>query len=224
MRTHRLIALVACTLLAISTVVTLPSVLGGSPAAGATAEGAGHAPAVTTTEPVHVGAFARLTPDEAAAARPPALRQVRDYFYVVALTQHLAQQKAAVYAADLVAAEQAAAQQAAQQQAAAQQAAQQASSPSSSNSSSGGSRSSGGGGAGGSWAAIRQCESGGNYSDNTGNGYYGAYQFSASTWHSLGYSGLPSDASPSVQDQAAQQLQARSGWGQWPVCSVRAGA
>ena len=69
------------------------------------------------------------------------------------------------------------------------------------------------------WAGLRKCESGGNYSENTGNGYYGAYQFSASTWHGLGFPGLPSDAAPAVQDQAAQQLQARSGWGQWPNCS-----
>jgi hypothetical protein len=69
------------------------------------------------------------------------------------------------------------------------------------------------------WAALRSCESNGNYADNTGNGYYGAYQFSAGTWHSLGYPGLPSNAAPAVQDQAAQRLQARSGWGQWPSCS-----
>ena len=73
------------------------------------------------------------------------------------------------------------------------------------------------------WAALRQCESSGNYADNTGNGYYGAYQFSLPTWQSLGLSGLPSDAPPSVQDQAAHELQARSGWGQWPVCSRRLG-
>jgi len=73
----------------------------------------------------------------------------------------------------------------------------------------------------GVWAGLRQCESGGNYADNTGNGYYGAYQFSLSTWHGLGFSGVPSDAPPAVQDQAAQQLQARSGWGQWPACSRR---
>jgi hypothetical protein len=69
------------------------------------------------------------------------------------------------------------------------------------------------------WAGLRRCESGGNYAENTGNGYYGAYQFSATTWHGLGFSGLPSDASPAVQDEAARQLQARSGWGQWPNCS-----
>jgi hypothetical protein len=71
------------------------------------------------------------------------------------------------------------------------------------------------------WAGLRRCESGGNYAENTGNGYYGAYQFSAATWHGLGFPGLPSDASPAVQDRAAQQLQARSGWGQWPSCSRR---
>ncbi len=77
--------------------------------------------------------------------------------------------------------------------------------------------------AGGVWARLRQCESGGNYSDDTGNGYYGAYQFSLATWHGVGYSGLPSSAPPAVQDQAAQKLQARSGWGQWPACSRRLG-
>jgi hypothetical protein len=75
----------------------------------------------------------------------------------------------------------------------------------------------------GNWAALRECESGDDYSENTGNGYYGAYQFSEQTWQGLGYSGLPSDAAPSVQDQAAQQLQAQSGWGQWPACSAELG-
>jgi len=73
------------------------------------------------------------------------------------------------------------------------------------------------------FARLRQCESGDNYSDNTGNGYYGAYQFSASTWQGLGYSGLPSDASPAQQDQAAQQLQAQRGWSPWPSCSAQLG-
>ncbi len=83
---------------------------------------------------------------------------------------------------------------------------------------------SGGGGAGGdAFAEIRQCESGGNYSADTGNGYYGAYQISAATWASLGYSGLPSQAPPSVQDAAAQALQARAGWGQWPTCAAMLG-
>jgi len=76
---------------------------------------------------------------------------------------------------------------------------------------------------GGVWAELRQCESGGNYTIDTGNGYYGAYQFSASTWHGLGFSGLPNQAPPATQDTAAVELQARSGWGQWPECARRLG-
>jgi hypothetical protein len=74
------------------------------------------------------------------------------------------------------------------------------------------------------WQKLRNCEAGGRYNANSGNGYYGAYQFSAGTWRSLGYSGLPHQAPPEVQDQAARKLQARSGWGQWPACSRRIGA
>jgi hypothetical protein len=77
--------------------------------------------------------------------------------------------------------------------------------------------------AGGVWAALRQCESGGNYQENTGNGFYGAYQFTASTWTGLGYPGRPDQEPPAMQDQAAQRLQARSGWGQWPACSRKLG-
>jgi hypothetical protein len=73
------------------------------------------------------------------------------------------------------------------------------------------------------WARLRACESGGNYAANTGNGYYGAYQFALGTWRSLGYGGLPHQAPPTVQDEAAQRLQARSGWRQWPACSRRLG-
>lgn len=76
---------------------------------------------------------------------------------------------------------------------------------------------------GGVWACIRQHESGGNYATNTGNGYYGAYQFALATWQSLGGTGLPSAASPAVQDAMAQKLQARSGWGQWPQTSKMCG-
>jgi hypothetical protein len=75
----------------------------------------------------------------------------------------------------------------------------------------------------GVWYRLRMCESGGNYNDNTGNGYYGAYQFAASTWSGLGLPGLPNQASPAVQDEAAKMLQARSGWGQWPSCSAQLG-
>ena len=72
------------------------------------------------------------------------------------------------------------------------------------------------------WAAIAQCESGGNPSNNTGNGYYGMYQFSLPTWRSVGGSGLPSDASVEEQTMRARMLQQRSGWGQWG-CAYRLG-
>jgi peptidoglycan hydrolase-like protein with peptidoglycan-binding domain len=73
------------------------------------------------------------------------------------------------------------------------------------------------------FARLRACESGGNYATNTGNGYYGAYQFDLGTWHGLGYSGLPSDASAATQDAAARRLQASRGWSPWPACSASLG-
>ncbi len=73
------------------------------------------------------------------------------------------------------------------------------------------------------WARLRRCESGGRYAINTGNGFYGAYQFVPRTWRGLGFPGMPHQALPHVQDEAAQKLQARSGWGQWPACSRRLG-
>ena len=72
------------------------------------------------------------------------------------------------------------------------------------------------------WAAIAQCESGGHPSINTGNGYYGMYQFSLPTWRSVGGSGLPSDASAEEQTMRARMLQQRSGWGQWG-CAYKLG-
>jgi hypothetical protein len=72
---------------------------------------------------------------------------------------------------------------------------------------------------GGVWSQLRSCESGGNYRDDTGNGYYGAYQFALSTWRGLQLGGLPSSASPEIQDAAAVRLQKLDGWGPWPRCS-----
>jgi hypothetical protein len=74
------------------------------------------------------------------------------------------------------------------------------------------------------WARLRSCESGGRYTTNSGNGFYGAYQFHPRTWRTLGFPGLPHQATPEMQDEAARRLQARSGWGQWPACSRRIGA
>lgn len=66
--------------------------------------------------------------------------------------------------------------------------------------------------------SIAQCESGGDYSANTGNGYYGAYQFTQETWEGVGGSGLPSEASAEEQDMRAQALIEQSGSSPWPVC------
>lgn len=73
------------------------------------------------------------------------------------------------------------------------------------------------------WSSLAQCEAGGNWAINTGNGYYGGLQFTLSSWASVGGSGLPSEASPSEQITRGQMLQARSGWGAWPACSARLG-
>jgi hypothetical protein len=66
--------------------------------------------------------------------------------------------------------------------------------------------------------AIAACESGGNYSTNTGNGFYGAYQFTQSTWESVGGTGNPAAASPAEQDRRAAMLYAQQGSSPWPVC------
>ncbi len=66
--------------------------------------------------------------------------------------------------------------------------------------------------------AIAACESGGDYSTNTGNGFYGAYQFTQETWASVGGTGNPAAASPAEQDRRAAMLYAQSGSSPWPVC------
>ena len=87
-----------------------------------------------------------------------------------------------------------------------------------SGSSSGGS-SSGGSGGGSGWAAVAQCESGGNPGAVSSTGKYrGLYQFSTETWRSVGGSGDPAAASAAEQTARAQQLYERSGAGQWPEC------
>lgn len=72
------------------------------------------------------------------------------------------------------------------------------------------------------WDRIAQCESGGNWSINTGNGYYGGLQFSAATWRSVGGPGLPHEHSREVQIKYAKILQQRAGWGQWS-CAAKVG-
>ena len=68
------------------------------------------------------------------------------------------------------------------------------------------------------WAALAQCESGGDPRAVSPAGYYGLYQFSLSTWHAQGGSGNPIDASPAEQTLRAQILYGKAGAGQWPVC------
>ncbi|MEU8132024.1 transglycosylase family protein [Streptodolium elevatio] len=73
------------------------------------------------------------------------------------------------------------------------------------------------------WDKVAQCESGGNWSINTGNGYYGGLQFSASTWRAYGGSGMAHQASKAEQIRIAEKVLAGQGPGAWPVCSKKAG-
>ncbi|MEU0588106.1 transglycosylase family protein [Streptomyces sp. NPDC006132] len=79
----------------------------------------------------------------------------------------------------------------------------------------------------GVWDRIAQCESGGNWHINTGNGYYGGLQFAASTWRAYGgtaYAPTADRASRSQQIAVATKVQQAQGWDAWPTCSGRAGA
>jgi hypothetical protein len=85
-------------------------------------------------------------------------------------------------------------------------------------------RSSGGGGGGGDvWDQLAQCESGGNWAINTGNGYSGGLQFLPSTWRAYGGQGSAHNASREEQIRVAQRVQADVGWGAWPACARRLG-
>ena len=104
--------------------------------------------------------------------------------------------------------------------------------PSESSSGSGGSGGSASGGSAGTtsgeagddvWAKLAQCESGGNPAANTGNGFYGMYQFTLETWQSLGGTGYPHEADAATQTAMAKKLQAQAGWGQWPGCADKLG-
>jgi murein DD-endopeptidase MepM/ murein hydrolase activator NlpD len=71
------------------------------------------------------------------------------------------------------------------------------------------------------WDRVAACESGGNWSINTGNGYYGGVQFSLATWQSVGGIGYPHQNSKREQIHRAEILRQRSGLGQWPHCGPR---
>ena len=70
-------------------------------------------------------------------------------------------------------------------------------------------------------ARLRRCESSSNYRANTGNGYYGAYQFDRSTWRSLGYPNRPDQNAATTQDHAVVKLHSSRGWKPWPGCARR---
>ncbi|MFL4904688.1 transglycosylase family protein [Streptomyces sp. MMS24-I2-30] len=73
------------------------------------------------------------------------------------------------------------------------------------------------------WDAVAQCESGGNWSINTGNNYYGGLQFSASTWAAYGgtqYAPTADKATKSQQIEIAEKVLASQGKGAWPVCGT----
>lgn len=74
------------------------------------------------------------------------------------------------------------------------------------------------------WDRLAQCESGGNWAINTGNGYYGGLQFSLGTWQAYGGTGLPSNASRETQIAVATRLRdATGGYGSWPGCAAKLG-
>ncbi len=74
------------------------------------------------------------------------------------------------------------------------------------------------------WDAVAQCESGGNWAINTGNGFYGGLQFTESTWLSYGggaYARYANQASRTEQIAIAEKVLAGQGIGAWPVCGPR---
>ncbi|MDV3129025.1 transglycosylase family protein [Mycobacterium sp. 21AC1] len=80
---------------------------------------------------------------------------------------------------------------------------------------------------GGTWDSLAQCEAGGNWAINTGNGFYGGVQFDQNTWERQGglrYASRADLATREEQIAIATVTQARQGWGAWPTCSGRIGA
>jgi hypothetical protein len=76
---------------------------------------------------------------------------------------------------------------------------------------------------GGVWDRLAQCESGGNWGVNTGNGYSGGLQFAPGTWRANGGTGSAHNASRAEQIRVAERVRATQGWGAWPACSARLG-
>jgi uncharacterized protein YgiM (DUF1202 family) len=73
------------------------------------------------------------------------------------------------------------------------------------------------------WDDLAMCESSGNWSINTGNGFYGGLQFTLRTWHGFGGTGMPNKASRTEQITVAERVLATQGWVAWPACSTKLG-
>ena len=76
------------------------------------------------------------------------------------------------------------------------------------------------------WDALAQCESGGNWAINTGNGYYGGLQFSLGTWEGYGgaeFAAYPHEATREQQIIVAERLRAARGYQPWPACRAKLG-
>ncbi|WP_425859854.1 transglycosylase family protein [Arthrobacter sp. TWP1-1] len=76
---------------------------------------------------------------------------------------------------------------------------------------------------GSTWDALAQCESGGNWAINTGNGFSGGLQFTPSTWAAFGGTGAPENATREQQIAVAENVLAGQGWGAWPSCAAQLG-
>ena len=75
----------------------------------------------------------------------------------------------------------------------------------------------------GVWDKLAQCESSGNWSANTGNGFSGGLQFTPSTWKAFGGEGRAHNASRAEQIAVAERVLDGQGWGAWPACSKKLG-
>ena len=76
------------------------------------------------------------------------------------------------------------------------------------------------------WDKLAQCESGGNWAINTGNGFSGGLQFTPSTWAGHGGTAYAPSAHLATREQQiaiAERVQASQGWGAWPACTASLG-
>ena len=73
------------------------------------------------------------------------------------------------------------------------------------------------------WESIASCETNGNWTSDTGNGYFGGLQFSQGAWNSVGGNGNPAQASKDEQINRGKMLQEKRGWGVWGACAAKLG-